>query len=357
MNSELFNNQHIFVIAEIGKNFIQTAEDRSVEEYLQNARALILAAKKAGADAVKFQTHVVHDEQMDIPVTAPHFSGSERHAWIKRNEAATPPAFWRALKTYADEIGIVFFTTPMSRGAAHKVAELDLPLWKVGSGDLLDFVLLDYLAQTGKPIILSSGMSTLDEVDAAVAFLKKRTAQFALLHCVSRYPCPVEDLQLPTIGLLRERYGVPVGFSDHSIGHEGVAEAIRHGARIIEKHFSVSRDLWGSDHKVSMTPAEFAAMVRDVRELEKDLPQSVAVPAEGKTLQPDEAVFRPFFRKTLVAARPIAADEEVTADAVHAMRPQGYVPGLPSEAYGSILGRRPRRAIAPFEPLTDDMFE
>ncbi|MEK7082556.1 MAG: N-acetylneuraminate synthase family protein, partial [Patescibacteria group bacterium] len=209
----------VFVIAEIGKNFIQTQEERSVSEYLENAKALVRAAKESGADAVKFQTHNVEDEQLNINVVSPHFKGADRYSWVTRNTHATPlEEFWRPLKHYCDEISIIFHSTPMSRGAAQKLQQLDVPFWKVGSGDILDFVLLDYLTSTKKPIIISSGMSTLEELDTSMDFLKHRNAEIVLLHCVSKYPCPPEELQLGTIELLHARYGVTTGFSDHSIG-------------------------------------------------------------------------------------------------------------------------------------------
>src|SRR3989344_1386754 len=260
-----------FIVAEIGKNFIQTQEERPVSEYLENAKVLVKAAKDAGVDAVKFQTHNVADEQLQIEVVSPHFKGADRHSWVARNTNATPlDAFWRPLKAYCDEQGILFHSTPMSRGAAQKLDEMGVAFWKVGSGDILDFVLLDYLASTKKPIIISSGMSTIDELDKTIDFLKRKNAEVVLLHCVSKYPCPPEHLNLGTIEFLKNRYHVPVGFSDHSIGIDAALAAVALGARVIEKHFSFSRDLWGADHKVSMTPDELKALVFGIRAIEAD---------------------------------------------------------------------------------------
>src|SRR3989344_2587794 len=208
----------VLIIAEIGKNFIQTQEERPVSEYLKNARALVKAAKDAGADAVKFQTHSVEDEQLDITVISPHFKGADRYSWVTRNTNATPlNEFWKPLKRYCADIGILFHSTPMSRGAAKILNAVGVQFWKVGSGDILDFVTLGYLAATGKPIIVSSGMSTLEELDTTMSFLKRHNAPVIVLHCVSKYPCPPAELNLSTIGFLRDRYRVPVGFSDHSI--------------------------------------------------------------------------------------------------------------------------------------------
>src|SRR3989344_4506293 len=349
--------KRVFVIAEIGKNFIQTQEERPVAEYLENAKALVKAAKDAGADAVKFQTHNVEDEQLNIHVVSPHFKGADRYSWLTRNTNATPlDAFWKPLKAYCNGAALPFFSPPMSRGAAKKLSEVGVPLWKVGSGDILDFVTLDYLAATGNPIILSSGMSTLEEIDKSIDFLKRRLPAgrqgtgIALLHCVSKYPCPPEQLNLATIGFLKERSHIPIGFSDHSIGIDSALAGVALGAQVIEKHFSFARDLWGADHKVSMTPDEMKALVTGIREfeanpakkaeyLEKDIVKA-GMGSGAKVLQDDEAVFRPYFRKSLMAGQDIPAGTVITAEMLYAMRPQMYAGGLPSAEYERVLGKK-----------------
>ena len=192
--------------------------------------------------------------------------------------------------------------SPGDRGAA---TSNGVDLWKIGSGDILDFVMLDYLRQTGKPIIISSGMSTLEEVEKAVGFLREKNLRVSLLHCVSKYPCPAEELRLRTMDLYKKKFDLPIGFSDHSVGIESSLVAVAMGARVIEKHFSLSRDLWGSDHKVSMTPGELAGLVAGVKRIEADPAERERVLAtefakktmaeEGKVLQEGEAVFRPLF--------------------------------------------------------------
>lgn len=352
-----------FVIAEIGKNQIQTQEERPIAEYLANAKVLVRAAKDAGCDAVKFQTHNVEDEQLNITVVSPHFKGADRYSWVTRNTNATPlDEFWRPLRQYCDEIGITFFSTPMSRGAAEKLNILDVPFWKVGSGDILDFVMLDYIASTGKPIMISSGMSTLEELDVTMDFLKRRGADAALLHCVSKYPCPPEELRLGTMALLGERYHVPIGFSDHSIGIDSAIGAVALGARIIEKHFSLNRNLWGADHKVSLQPNEMKTLVANLRAMEsrpelkkRYLEHEVVKAGMGsgeKVLQEDEAVFRPYFRKSLMASRDIPAGTKFAAQDLYAMRPQQFAGGLPSEQYEMVLGKTASQALKKFDPIT-----
>jgi len=355
----------VFVIAEIGKNFIQSEDERSVDEYLRNAIALAQAAKDAGAHAVKYQTHTVEDEQANVEVVSPHFKGSDRYRWVKRNEDVTPmDGFWKPLKEACDKIGIPFFSTPMSRASAQKLDALNVPFWKVGSGDILDFVMLDYLRRSGKPIIVSTGMSTLEEIDLAVNFLKEKTDQIVILHCVSRYPCPPEDLHLETISFVCERYGLPTGFSDHSIGTESAIAAAALGARVIEKHFSFDRTLWGSDHKVSLVPEELRTLVQGVQRvredetyreevLESDLVKC-GMGAKQKTLQEDEAVFRPLFRKTLCAADDLPAGTVLQAEHLYAMRPQAYLNGLPSERYPDVLGKTVKQALQKFSPISNE---
>lgn len=362
------DGQPVFVIAEIGKNFIQTEESRPVEEYLANAIALAKAAKEAGAHAVKFQTHEVTDEQANIEVVAPHFKGADRYNWVKRNTESTPlETFWKPLKKACDDIGILFFSTPMSRAAAERLAQIDPPFWKVGSGDLLDFVLLDYLRNSGKPILISSGMSTLDEVDRAISFLKEKTTNIVLLHCVSQYPCPPEDLHLKTISFFRERYGLPIGFSDHSTTIDSAIAATALGATVIEKHFSFDRASWGSDHKVSLHPEEMRSLVEGVKRIQSDevfrndmLSAEVVqrgMGAEAKILEEGEAAFRPLFRKTLVASQDLPEGTVIEPSHVFAMRPQAYLNGLPSEAYADVLGRRLKRPHKKYEPLTPDALD
>lgn len=364
---DLIKSGRVFVVAEIGKNFIQTEEEKPVAEYLENAKALVKAAHEAGADAVKFQTHNVEDEQLNINVVSPHFKGADRYSWVTRNTNATPlNEFWRPLKQYCDDLGIIFHSTPMSRGAAQKLNQLGVELWKVGSGDILDFVTLDYLASTKKPIIMSCGMSTLEETDQAINFLKQRNADVILLHCVSKYPCPPEELNLGTIGFLQERYNIPVGFSDHSIGVDSALAASALGAKVIEKHFSFSRDLWGADHKVSMTPEELQELVSGIREFEKNpakrseyLEKDIVKAGMGrsdKVLQDDEAVFRPYFRKALMAGQDIPAGAVISADMLYAMRPQMYAQGLPTEEYENVLGKRTVRVVKKYEPIVWEVF-
>lgn len=244
--------QKPFIIAEAGKNFI-TMSDSDIAYCLSQAKWLARSAKENGASAIKFQTHVLEDEKLK--------RNPSRYTWIKMNEDLTPyDDFWLPLANYCAEQDIFFMSTPMSKMAAEKINRL-IKIWKVGSADLTDRDLLEYLVSTKKPIILSTGMSTLTEIDLAVLFLKDKGADFMLMHCVSLYPCPVEKLNLNTIDFLKQRYGVPVGFSDHSLFPEVPAFAMKHGITVIEKHFTLNREAYGPDHKISLETKEFKKMV------------------------------------------------------------------------------------------------
>jgi sialic acid synthase SpsE len=338
-----------FIVAEIGKNFICAKEEVSFQRNLEMAFNLIHLAKEAGADAVKFQTHVVDDEQAPMSYTTPHFSGMGRFEWVKRNTESTPPRFWKELAAFCAKEDIVFFSSPMSRGAAWRLEDVDPPLWKVGSGDLLDFVLLDYLAQTEKPIILSTGMSTVEEIDKAVNFLKRRKANITVLHCVSKYPCPPQEQYLDTLAFLRERYSVPIGFSSHSLEIESAVAAAALGVAVIEKHFTTNREAFGADHKVSLLPGEFKAMVGRIRSGEILDP---GVFGRGvKILDEVEAAFRPYFRKSLVYGQNVEKGVLLEPNMIYAMRPQLYLHGLPSEAYEEVLEKQLAQDRAKYEPI------
>lgn len=346
----------VFIIAEIGKNFIQTKEDRSVAEYLENAKKLVSAAVEAGCDAVKFQTHNVEDEQACIDITSPHFSGVDRYNWVTRNTEGTPrKEFWEPLKAYCEKEGIIFFSTPMSRGAAQKIEDL-VPLWKVGSGDVQDYVLIDYLVETGKPIIISTGMISIDELEKILQDYQSAQASFVVLYCISKYPCPKEDFNLSSIEYLREKYpNVPIGFSDHSIGDEAALAAVKLGAQVVEKHFSFSRNFWGADHKVSMIPEEMGELVRKVRNREYE--KVDALPFCGEKTKEFEGAhnqFRPYFNKTLAAGCDISAGDLIEKEMIYAMRPRKLLDGLSANEFHTIVGRRAKRDITKYQPITPD---
>ncbi|MCA9478559.1 MAG: N-acetylneuraminate synthase family protein [Nanoarchaeota archaeon] len=357
-----------FFIAEIGKGFIQTKEDKTVSEYLQNAKELVLKAKESGADAAKFQIHHLEDEQLNVHVVSPHFKESDRYAWVKRNEESTPfESFWKPIIQYCKELNITFMVTPMSRGAAQILDPVDIPIWKIGSGDMLDFVLIDYLSKKNKPIIISSGMSTFDEVKKAVTFVEKRTKEVTLLHCVSKYPCPLEELNLQTITYYKDQFpDIEIGFSDHSLGFEGVLIAVALGATVIEKHFSTSREHWGSDHKVSLLPEEFSEMVKEVRAIENEEEKKkeilekandILLGKNQKIMNKEEEKFRFYFRKNLVASRDLTAGTTISPEHIYAMRPKAEFNAYPSQDYEQIIGKKTKKDLKKYDFLNEENIE
>jgi len=312
-----------FVIAEAGINH---------NGELPLARELVLAAAEAGADAIKFQTHFPEHEMLRDGATA-SYVGESLFDLLARTSLTRE--HHRELKALAESKGILFLSTPFSREAADFLETLPVPAFKTGSGELTNLPLQAHIARKRRPMIISTGMSTPEEIDRTVACVRDAGAPFALMHCTSTYPTPAEHVQLGCIGWLRERYGVPVGFSDHTLGtHTGIA-AVAAGASLFEKHFTTSRALPGPDQQGSMEPQELRDLVRALRDVEK---ASGAV----KTIQPGEEDVRRMAHHSVVSLRPIAAGAVIAPDDVWAKRPGT---GIPARQLGDVIGRRARRDI------------
>jgi len=349
----------VFIVAEIGKNFIDKPEAESVDVYIEKAKKLIDAAADSGVDAVKFQTHEVEDEVADIPFESAHFQGAKRFDWVKRNTEATPSRFWREIKQYAEKKDLVFFSTPMSRSAAQKLMKVGVPLWKIGSGDILDFILLDFIVQTKKPVIISTGMVSKEELRRVVTFLQEKNIPTIILYAVSKYPCPPNDFNLASLDYLRETYPEAViGFSDHSIeGDAPSLTAVGKGAKIIEKHFSFSRGLWGADHASSLTPPEMERLVKAIRgRTYEGINKSEFQGLKEKEFEGARNQFRSYFHKSLVAAGNIKKGEKITKEDVYALRPQSLLGGLPSERFYDIVGKIAKRNIVKNQSLSEKDF-
>lgn len=339
------------IICEIGKNFVTTQEPEPLDVLLARAKELILAAKKAGCDVAKFQTHSYEDEiHPETHIISPHFN-HDRYGWVKRN--TYPAKFWFTLKEYCREVDIEFLCTPMSRGAAEMLNEdVGVDSWKIGSGDILDFVMLDYIRDTGKPVILSSGMSSLQELKKSYDYLREKTPDVSILHCVSQYPCPLSALNLNTIPFLKKQFPeATIGFSDHSLGVEGSLMAAHVGAEIIEKHFTLDRNAWGPDHHVSLLPHEMAELTRLAKEGVFFTPSPEALGVSTKYLQHDEEKFRPVFHKGLYAARDIEPGEIFEPDMIYAMRPKAPGTGPGAQNYPYLLGKKIGRKFKKYEAI------
>ena len=321
-----------FVIAEAGVN-------HNGDPAL--ARALIDAAADSAADAVKFQTfrtsaltsRTAPKAAYQIEATG---AGESQSEMLMRLELSTETL--RALQAHAAARGIVFFSTPFDEASADTLAALGVPMFKVPSGEITNLPLLRHIAAKGKPIILSTGMSTLDEVEQALAAIGNvADVPVAILHCVSAYPAPVGEVNLRAMDALRDRFGRPVGLSDHTLGLEIALAAVARGAAIVEKHLTLDKNLPGPDHRASLEPAEMAALVRGIRNIEAALGDGVKRP------MPSELDTRRVARKSLVAARALRAGEELVKDAVAVKRPGT---GISPAELERALGRRVRRDLA-----------
>lgn len=337
------------IIAEIGKNFVTTEYEAPHFVLLHQAELLIDAAKKCGVDTVKFQVHADDEIHPSASIVSPHFN-QDRMQWVKRN--TYPADFWWQIKEYCRENDIRFLATPMSRGAAILLNEdVGVDRWKIGSGDILDFVLLDYVRDTNKPIIMSSGMHTFEELKKAHDFIAEKCNDITILHCVSRYPCPVSELNLATIWFLMEKFPrARIGFSDHSLGIEAPLMALQMRAQVIEKHFTLDRNFWGPDHKVSLIPSEMKELVNRIKTKQYLEPTFEALGVRTKFLQDQEAVFRPVFQKGLYASRDITKNEMLVADMIYAMRPK-LSDALPADDYSKVIGTISTKDIKEYESV------
>ncbi len=257
----------------------------------------------------------------------------------------------RAAFARAAERGIAAFSTPFDVASVGLLLDLGVPALKVGSGDLTNLPLLRAAAAAGRPLILSTGMSSLDEVDAAVAAIRAAgDPPLALLHCLSAYPAPPPETNLRAIRALRSRYGVEIGFSDHTTGMAVPIAAVALGATIVEKHLTLDRDLPGPDHAASMEPRALAALAAALREAHGALGDG------DKRSQPSEADARRVARRSLVAARDLAAGSVLAADDLDAKRPAD---GISPLRLDEVIGRRLLRdlpADALLEPADLDPF-
>lgn len=312
-----------FIIAEAGIN-------HNGDEAL--AAELVTAAAEAGADAIKFQTHFPEHEMLRDGATA-SYVGESLFELLTRT-ALTREAQAR-LQALAGEKGILFLSTPFSREAADFLDGIGVPAFKTGSGELTHLPMQRHIARKGKPMIISTGMATPDEIDRTVQAVRGEGASFALMHCTSTYPTPYEHVQLDCIPALQGRYGVPVGFSDHTLGSYMAFAAVALGANLFEKHFTTSRQLPGPDQQGSMEPQELADLVRGVRAIEQ---------ARGATkqIQPGEQNVRDMAHHSVVSIRDIAAGTTITADDVWAKRPGT---GIPAREIDDVIGRVAKHAI------------
>jgi len=317
---------------------------------LDHALALVRAAKAAGADAVKLQTYT--PDTMTIDSAADYFALPAENTWAGRRlyelyeEAYTPWEWHGELKRAANDLGLDLFSTPFDDSAVDFLESLDVPAYKVASFEVVDLPLLRRIARTGKPVIMSTGMATLAEIDEAVRTLRQAgTRDLALLKCTSAYPAPAEEMNLATIPHLAGAFGVPAGLSDHTLGSAVAVAAVALGACIVEKHFTLSRAEVGPDSAFSMEPQEFRAMADAVRVVEKALGRvTYAVTAHEAS--------NAGLRRSLFVVADVKAGDRFTPANVRSIRP-GH--GLAPRHLHDVLGRIATRDVARGTPLSWDL--
>ncbi len=315
---------------------------------LDHALAVLDAAKTAGADAVKLQTYTA--DTMTIDHDGPEFRISGG-LWDGRNlyelyqEAHTPWEWHEALFARGRELGIPVFSTPFDETAVDLLERLGTPAYKIASFELVDLVLIECVARTGKPTIMSTGMGSPEEIAQAVdAFRDAGGRELVLLHCVSGYPTPAEQSNLRRIPRLTEEFGCPVGLSDHTLGIEVAIAAVALGACLIEKHFTLRRADGGPDAEFSLEPDELAALVRGTK-------GAFAALGSGAPARSEIEKGMKTFRRSVYVVCDIAAGELFTRENVRVIRP-GF--GLPPRHLPEILGKRARHALARGTALTWD---
>jgi pseudaminic acid synthase len=330
-----------YIVAEVSANHGQNFDQ---------AAGIIRAAHEAGADAIKVQTYT--PDTLTIDCDNECFRIGKGTAWEGRSlydlyrEAFMPWDWQPRLKEIAEGLEMDFFSTPFDATAVDFLEGMGVPAHKIASFELVDVPFLKKVASTGKPVILSTGMATLAEIDEAVSVLRDGGApQVALLKCTSAYPATASEMNLRTIPHLAEAFGVPVGLSDHTLGAAVPVAAVAMGACMIEKHFTLSRDLKGPDASFSAEPAEFRAMVEMVRDAER------AMGCVSYRVTEHEGACR-MFRRSIFVVRDMKAGEVFNAENARSIRPGN---GLHPRFLSAVLGRRAARDIARGSPLSWDM--
>ncbi len=325
-----------YIIAEMSANHHQD---------LDQAIAIIKAAKNAGADAVKLQTYTPDTMTIDsdkdcFRIRKTIWAGTTLYDLY--GDACTPWEWHPKLKEEADRLGIDLFSTPFDSTAVDFLEKMRVPAYKVASFELIDLPLLRKIARTGKPMILSTGMATLAEIDEAVQTIRRAGGKdIALLKCTSAYPAPPEEMHLKTIPHLAAAFDVPVGLSDHTLGIAVPVAAVALGATIIEKHITLSRSVSGPDSAFSLEPEEFKAMVDEVRIVEKALGRVNYEVTEA------EAATR-VFRRSLFVVKDMKAGERFSHENVRAIRP-GH--GLAPKYIDAVIGKKAAADIDRGTPL------
>lgn len=339
---EIGNGHSVFVIAEISANHDQN---------FNRAVALIKKANQCGADAVKFQAYTpdtltINADNKYFQIKHPEWGGQTLYELYKK--AYTPWSWFKKLKSIADDLGIIFFSTAFDKTAVDLLEEIDVPIHKIASFELVDLPLVEYVAKTKKPLIMSTGMASIPEIEEAVDTAKKAgTKDIILLKCGSNYPARPEDMNLKTIPHMKEAFNCPIGLSDHSLGIEISIAAVALGAAVIEKHFTLSRKIKTPDSFFSIEPEELKELVENIRIVEKALGKVHYGLTEGEKKSK-------VFRRSLFVVKDINKGEIFTEESLKSIRPAN---GLSPKYITTILGRTAKKTIKKGTPLSWELIE
>ncbi|MDR2968279.1 MAG: pseudaminic acid synthase [Tannerellaceae bacterium] len=333
-------SDRVFVIAELSANHGHSFD---------LAAKTIRAAKAAGADAIKIQTYTA--DTITIDCDNPYFRINQDTLWDGTTlyklyqEAYTPWEWQPLLKRIAEEEGLAFFSSPFDKTSVDFLEEMNVPAYKIASFEITDVPLIEYVASKGKPVIISTGIATLEDIEDALAACRRAgNSNIALLKCTSTYPAPVELANLRTIQDMKQRFRLPTGLSDHTMGSTVAITAVALGARIVEKHFILDRSIGGPDAAFSMNPEEFAQMVRGIREAEKAL-GSVTYELTEKVKKNRK------FSRSLFVVKDMDAGDMITEENVRSIRPGD---GMPPKYLPLITGKKVSCPLKAGTPLKEE---
>ena len=317
------------IIAEVAQN-----HDGS----LGMAHAHIDAAARAGAHAIKFQTHIADQESTPAEPWRTQFSSQDNSRMDYWRRMEFTKAQWLELKAHSDDVGLHFLSSPFSSEAVELLEALQVPAWKIASGEITNTPLLDNIIATNKPIILSTGLSGMEEITSTMSYLQSAGNPLALLQCTSQYPCPPEKLGLNVISDFRNEFGCAVGLSDHSgTIYSGLAAAML-GIQVLEVHITLSREMFGPDVIASITTEELKLLSEGIRYVESVLNH----PVDKSLPDPQAAELRKIFMKSLFSAKDIGKGETLTAADIIPKKPGT---GIPANQMKSIIGKKAKTGI------------
>ncbi|MES2651662.1 MAG: N-acetylneuraminate synthase family protein [Bacteroidota bacterium] len=314
----------MFIIGEIGQ---------AHEGSLGIAHSYIDALKDTGINAIKFQTHIAEAESSEFEPFRIKFSYEDdtRFDYWKRMEFSLPQ--WKELKNHCDDAGLEFISSPFSNAAVDLLEELDVKRYKIGSGEVSNFLLLERIAKTGKPIILSSGMSSFEEIEQAVNFLTPYKNELSILQCTTAYPTQPKEWGLNVINELKSRFGYPVGFSDHSGEiYAGLAAATL-GIDILEFHVVFNKKMFGPDAKASLTLSQVSMLVEGIKQIEEAVNVKI-----DKDFTEKYTELKSIFEKSLAVNKHLEIGHILRSEDLEAKKPKGY--GIPANQYKDVLGKR-----------------